>query len=77
MFPEFSAGLNSDLAEIAAAAVAARTGVDYRGLARDASRLVSRSVLRAIGREEAAIRADPRRTGDPAIIALFGAQSLR
>jgi hypothetical protein len=77
MFPEFSAGLNSDLAEIAAAAVAARTGVDYRGLARDASRLASRSIFRAIGREEAAIRADPRRTGDPAIIALFGALTLR
>ena len=72
MFPEFSAGLNSDLAEVLSAAVAARTGVDYRVLARDASRLASRSIFRAIGREEAAIRADPRSVRDPAIAALFG-----
>lgn len=71
MFPEFQAGLGSDLAEVLAAAAAARTGVDPRLLARDAARLAGASVLRAIGREEAAIRADPRSTRDPAIIALL------
>ena len=71
MFPEFQAGLRSDLAEIAAAALAARTGVDYRLLARDGARLASRSIFRAIGREEAAIRADPASARDPAIAALL------
>ncbi|PAX08540.1 DUF4197 domain-containing protein [Sphingomonas lenta] len=72
MYPEFSTGLSSDLAEIASAAVAARTGVDYRVLARDLSRLASLSIFRAIGREEAKIRANPAAVRDPAIRALFG-----
>lgn len=71
MFPEFSAGLNSDAGEILSAALRARTGVDYQRLARTGAELASASIFRAIGREEAAIRADPRATRDPAIIALF------
>lgn len=72
MLPDFAAGLESDLGEVLAAAVAARTGVDYRRTAREAAGLASASVFRAIAREEAAIRADPRATRDPAIIALLG-----
>lgn len=71
MFPEFQAGLSGDLFEVAAAALGARTGLDPRVLARDGARLASRSIFRAIGREEAAIRADPRSTRDPVIIALL------
>lgn len=71
MFPEFSSGLASDLAEIIAAAAGARSGIDYVALARQGAGLASRSIFRAIGREEAAIRADPAATRDPAIIGLL------
>ncbi len=36
------------------------------------SREVDKAIWREIAREEAAIRADPRATRDPAIIAVFG-----
>lgn len=71
MFPEFSSGLAGDLGEILSAALEARTGVNYAALARQGSRLASQSIFRAIGREEAAIRDDPRSTRDPAIVALL------
>jgi hypothetical protein len=72
MFPEINQGLGSDLAQILSAAIAARTGVDYVELARNVAGQASGSIFRAIAREESAIRADPRSTRDPAIIALFG-----
>lgn len=71
MFPEFSSGLNSDLAEILSAAAGARSGINYVALARQGAGLASRSIFRAIGREEAAIRADPAATRDRAIIGLL------
>ncbi len=71
MFPEFSDGLRSDATEILSAIVAARTGIDYTALARSAADQAAAAIFRAIGREEAAIRADPRRTGDPVLTALL------
>jgi hypothetical protein len=72
MFPEFSAGLRGDGFQILSAALGAQTGFDVSGIAGAVSRQASDSIFRAIGREEAAIRADPRRTRDPLLIALLG-----
>jgi hypothetical protein len=71
MFPEFSMGLSGDAIEILGAIAGASGGTNYLGLARTGSALASRSIFRAIGREEAAIRANPRATRDPAIVALL------
>lgn len=73
MFPEFSLGLSGDLVEILGAIAGAGGGANYVGLARSASALASRSIFRAIGREEAGIRANPQATRDPAILALLAA----
>lgn len=71
MFPTFANGLRSDAAEILSAIVAAQTGIDYGAIARSAADQAGSAIFRAIGREEAAIRADPRRTGDPVLTALL------
>jgi hypothetical protein len=76
MLPEFSSGLRSDALEILSAVAGARTGIDYLALARAGADQAGQAVFRAIGREEAAIRADPRSTRDPALIALLGGATL-
>jgi hypothetical protein len=48
------------------------TGIDFAGLRADVSRKASDAIYRAIGREEAAIRANSAATGDPLITAVFG-----
>lgn len=48
------------------------TGIDFQGLQRHVSESAARGIYRAIGREEAAIRANPQATGDPLIIGVFG-----
>jgi hypothetical protein len=72
MFPEIASQLDSDLAEIVSAGVAARTGINYRDLAQTVAGQVSDSIFRVIGDEEAHIRADPRSTDDPMLMALLG-----
>lgn len=72
MFPEFSDGLRGDAFEILTAAVAAASGFDLAGLARDVSRQAGRAIFLTIGREEAEIRRNPRATRDPVLIALLG-----
>lgn len=72
MFPEIGGALRSDGAEILGAVIAARTGVDYTALARDVAEQAGSAIFRAIGREEAAIRADPLATRDPVLIAVLG-----
>ena len=52
--------------------VQAATGIDFGGLQRHVSESAARGIYRAIGREEAAIRANPRETGDPVLIGVFG-----
>jgi len=71
LLPGVVSGLDGDLAEVLSAAVAARTGVDYRALGQYVADQAARGIFRAIGREEQAIRADPRATRDPAIVALL------
>jgi hypothetical protein len=48
------------------------SGIDFAGLRADVSRKASDGIYRTIGREEAAIRANPAATGDPLIAAVFG-----
>jgi hypothetical protein len=48
------------------------TGINFAGLQADVARKTSAAIYRAIGREEAAIRADPQGGGDPLLAGLFG-----
>jgi hypothetical protein len=48
------------------------TAINFRGLQADISRKTSAALYRAIGREEAAIRADPASASDPVLAAMFG-----
>jgi transcriptional regulator with AAA-type ATPase domain len=48
------------------------TGIDFAALRDDVAHKTSDSIYRAIGREEAAIRANPSETNDPMLIAIFG-----
>ena len=52
--------------------VQAATGIDFAGLQRHVTDSAARGIYRAIGREEAAIRANPQETGDPVLIGVFG-----
>jgi hypothetical protein len=47
------------------------TGINFAGLQADVARKAAGGIWRAVGREEAAIRADPQATGDPLIIGVF------
>lgn len=48
------------------------TGINFPGLQADVTRKTAAALYGAIGREEAAIRADPGSAGDPVLAALFG-----
>lgn len=47
------------------------TGISFPGLQADVTRKTASAIYRAIGREEAAIRADPNAAGDPVLATLF------
>jgi hypothetical protein len=51
------------------------TGVDVQGVTRTFAREVDDAIWGEMGREEAAIRADPRATRDPVLIGVFGANA--
>ncbi|MEA3063479.1 MAG: hypothetical protein QOJ94_3260 [Sphingomonadales bacterium] len=58
---------------LVARALLIATGIDFPGLQADVTRKAALGLYRAIGREEAAIRADPAATaGDPLLARLFG-----
>ncbi|MGQ0559673.1 MAG: DUF4197 domain-containing protein [Sphingosinicella sp.] len=48
------------------------TGIDFAGLQQHVTHAAASGIYRTIGREEAAIRANPRETGDPVLIGVFG-----
>lgn len=52
--------------------VRAATGIDFAGLQQHVTASAASGIYRAIGREEAAIRANPRETGDAVLIGVFG-----
>jgi hypothetical protein len=47
------------------------TGISFSGLQADVTRKAAAGIYRAMGREEAAIRANPQSTGDPLLIGVF------
>ena len=53
--------------------IAGLTGVDLGGVATNFAAEVDNAIWSEIGREEAAIRADPGATRDPVLIGVFGA----
>jgi hypothetical protein len=72
MFPGVGNALRAFDNGILNQVVRGATGIDFQGLQRHVSQSAARGIYRAIGREEAAIRANPQSTRDPAIIGVFG-----
>lgn len=71
LLPGALRALHSDLFEILSTALSASSGRDLSAMADSVSGQIGDAIFRAIGREEAAIRANPRETRDPVLIALL------
>lgn len=71
LLPGVSRGLRSDLFEILSAALTTSSGADFAALADNVTQQIGGAIFHAIGREEREIRADPRATHDPVLIALL------
>jgi hypothetical protein len=69
MLPELGEGLRVADDPIVGQAIAALTGIDLSGVARSLAVRVDDAIWGEIGREEAAIRANPEATNDPVLIA--------
>ena len=69
MVPALGDGLRLASDPIVGQAIAGLTGVDLTGVARSLSAKAETVIWGEIGREEAAIRANPEATGDPLLIA--------
>lgn len=74
--PELGDAIRVSRDPVLGQALNALTGVDVAGVADRVGREVDNAIWGEIGREEAAIRADPGATRDPAIIAVFGASRV-
>jgi hypothetical protein len=72
MFPGVGNALRTFDNGIINQVVRSATGIDFQGLQRHVTESAARGIYRAIGREEAAIRANPQSTGDPVIMGVFG-----
>lgn len=75
MVPELGTAMRVASDPLVGQALAALTGVDTAQVATRFADNIDEVIWREIGNEEAAIRADPASTRDPAIIAIFGAGS--
>lgn len=69
MLPGIDEGLRLFDSEIVTTTLRAATGIDFAGLRDDVTRKASNAIYAQIGEEEAAIRANPRATNDPVLIA--------
>ena len=77
MFPAIGNAMRVANDPVLGQALAAISGVDVPAIARDLSIQADNAIWGEMGREEAAIRADPRRTNDAMLIAaLTGANAL-
>ncbi|GAA0281906.1 hypothetical protein GCM10009127_24050 [Alteraurantiacibacter aestuarii] len=76
MVPEVGQALRIAQEPLVGQLLASLTGVDVAGVANSFSGTVNNVIWDEIGREESAIRADPQSTGDPLLIAVFGAGAL-
>ena len=71
MFPALADGLRVARDPIIGEALAALTGVDVPGVARQLAVQADNAIWSEIGREEAFIRANPESTNDPMLISVF------
>ena len=76
MVPELGDALRLSRDPLIGQTLSALAGVDVAGVADRFGRQVDDAIWGEIAREEAAIRANPERTRDPAIIGVFGAASV-
>ncbi|HEY0325524.1 MAG TPA: DUF4197 family protein, partial [Allosphingosinicella sp.] len=72
MFPDVGNALRLFDNGIVNQVVQAATGISFAGLQRHVSETAANGIYRAIGREEAAIRANPSSANDPTIASVFG-----
>lgn len=72
LFPSVGTGLRLADNGIVARALQATTGIDFGGLQQHVAASAVGAIYRAIGREEAAIRANPSALGDPVLAGVFG-----
>ena len=72
MFPQVGGAMRSLESGALSRVLGVATGIDFTGLQADIARKGANGIWRAIGREEASIRANPQETGDPLLISVFG-----
>jgi hypothetical protein len=72
IFPQIGTALRVAQGGIVERVLSVATGINFPGLQADVARRASAGIYRAIGREEAAIRADPQGAGDPVLSGVFG-----
>ena len=72
MLPEVGEALRSAEGGIIGRTLRVARGIDFAGLQADVTRKAANGIYRAIGREEAAIRANPQASGDPVLAGVFG-----
>lgn len=73
MVPELGEAIRIASDPLVAELLDAATGTDVGGIARRLAGEVDAAIWDEMGNEEAAIRGDPRATGDPVLIEVFGA----
>jgi len=71
LFPGIGSALRLLDGGILSRALGSTAGIDFTGLQRDVTRKAATGIWRAIGREEAVIRANPQATRDPVLIGVF------
>ena len=74
MLPGIGNGLKLFDNEIINLVLSQATNVDFSSISRDVTNKVSDAIYRSIGAQEESIRANPRATNDPLLIAVLGAR---
>lgn len=74
MMPGIGSGLKLFDNEIINLVLSQATNVDFSSISRDVTNKVSDAIYRSIGAQEEEIRANPRATNDPLLIAVLGAR---
>ena len=72
LFPGVGSALRSLDSGVLGRALGAASGIDFAGVQQDVTRKTAQGIWRAIGREEAAIRANPSSANDPLLSGVFG-----
>ena len=77
MFPRVGPALSALDNEIVSRALQAASGLSFQGLQQHVASRAAGAIYRAIGREEASIRANPGAVGDPVLAGVFGVLGRR